>query len=821
MRTKKPILLAAGALFLGACALAQNSNSLVNQKSVAHKPATHKRVATTGIPALGRPKLLLDSNGKALRWTVQPTELVREAAEAGNGAAMDNLGDRQGANFDWYLRSAQAGYLPGMMDVATAYEKGPKADPVQAKIWENKVAAALSRAWSQLDGHVDTQIAIHYSEGTAGLPKAPAEGLKWVRHAAGYNDPEALIMLAQLTSFGLSTPPSSAGQAATVLIPPASDYHQWSAYVEQAADNGDPEAELFLGQALTQQRNLNPQVPANPGLGMSWITKSAQQSYFPAFAALADRLIADSDPAQKKQGIAWLMSGIAAGDPDSLARLGKFYVEGDAPYKNPALGTKMLEAAAAHDSFQADQTLATIYGNGIGVPQSNAMAEQWLRKTLIHFPEGQQDLQLATFYAGNYYEDGRAMIAKPDGKLALEFYVKAASDPSTAQTAYVAIAAIFANGTGGVHQDYGQALSWYKKACTAGDSSVSFQIANLYENGQGMPRDYAAAMQWYEKVYDNPDNGYRQADAAIALGNMYAFGEGVSPDPHKAFEWYQKAEALNVYNQWDTASSEAEYLIGMLYREGYGFPKDAAKAVSWYQKASASTHPFVSNDSLIALGDMYGTGEGIGQDLNQQVQLYWRVGSVGNLRGLEKLAHVYMSRSDWNHAQQDNNYDGRVQQGAQAVRDKKYPDAIKVAVGLLGDFPMRWEGYALWGAIERAQNNSMEATAAYQHAIDLAPAEAKNQLTLALAQIADSDKYDKLLAAALTSWKSKEAPQALTATAGLISMDPKRWEGYYLSASIEEKFGHEAQAKAAYQQALNLAPVDRKYEIAAEMKRGQ
>src|ERR1700735_3420363 len=76
----------------------------------AHKPATAHASgpSSEAVPTLGKPRLLVDANGKPCRWTLQPLELVRAAAESGNGAAMDNLGDRWG-DIQWYLKSAQAG----------------------------------------------------------------------------------------------------------------------------------------------------------------------------------------------------------------------------------------------------------------------------------------------------------------------------------------------------------------------------------------------------------------------------------------------------------------------------------------------------------------------------------------------------------------------------------------------------------------------------------------------------------------------------------------------------------------------------------------
>lgn len=783
-------------------------------------PAKNAATENKG-PTLGKPKLLLDANGTPLRWTVQPRALVRAAGESGDGAAMDHLGDLGNKDFSWYLRSANTGYLPGIMDVAAAYEAGPKADPVQAKLWEDKVKAALPQAWQQHDGHVDNQIALHYMQGTAGLPKDNTEAFKWVRHAAGYNDPEALLQLAGWTSRGLKASPNEADKAGAVLIPKATDYHQWSAYLEQAADSGDPEAEVSLGAQLAFGGLYQPAMPASRDLGFAWLTKAAQQGYFPAIWRLAGALLPDSDAERKKEGEQWLTKGIKAGDEESLTLLGEFYLEADATFQNRKLGLKLLEdAAASLDGIGAERVLALVYGNGIGVTQSNEIAERWLRKSLANSSEEEVSNEIGTFYSGNDFElfNGkiRPMTAKADMGRAIEIYRKAGN--------YTQLIDIFYNGSGKTPPDYVQAMSWCKRAFGENHPKYALLIAAMYEKGQGTSRDYAAAMTWYQKAYQtqqssDDDVKYVQAAGAIGIGSMYAFGEGVPADSQKALELYRAALVLDVDSP-EAISSEAAYLIGNLYRNGYGVPKDPGIALEWYKEALTRRGLWV--ESAVAVGDMLGSGEVKDpKSLDWQVRLYSKAGKENNLGGLEKLAHLYMSRSDWKHAAQENDYDDRVQTGTEYMQDTRRDWAISVATGLLVDFPMRWQGYALWGAIERRKNNLFEAAAAYQHALTLAPDEAKPTLALALEQINDLDRYDRLLASALTSWKNKQAPQALTATAGLISLDSQRWEGYYLSATIEQALGRKEVAQLAYKQALSLAPFDRKFEIASELQKLQ
>jgi FOG: TPR repeat, SEL1 subfamily len=53
----------------------------------------------------------------------------------------------------------------------------------------------------------------------------------------------------------------------------------------------------------------------------------------------------------------------------------------------------------------------------------------------------------------------------------------------------------YANGSGGVQQDYAQAADWYRKAAQQGDVDAQIALGNLYQKGQGVPMDLSAAYE--------------------------------------------------------------------------------------------------------------------------------------------------------------------------------------------------------------------------------------------------------------------------------------------------------------------------------------
>ena len=69
------------------------------------------------------------------------------------------------------------------------------------------------------------------------------------------------------------------------------------------------------------------------------------------------------------------------------------------------------------------------------------------------------------------------------------------------------------------------------------------------------------------------------ARAQFNLAKMYDKGEGVQQDKQKAAEWYQKAAEQGL--------AIAQFNLGVLYENGDGVEQNKAIAEEWYSKACA------------------------------------------------------------------------------------------------------------------------------------------------------------------------------------------------------------------------------------------
>ncbi len=86
--------------------------------------------------------------------------------------------------------------------------------------------------------------------------------------------------------------------------------------------------------------------------------------------------------------------------------------------------------------------------------------------------------------------------------------------------------------------DYATALREWRPLAEQGHASAQFNLALMYDTGQGVPQDYAEAVNWYRKA---AKQGFARAQNNLAA--MYHNGQGVPQDYVLAHMWYNVAVA--------------------------------------------------------------------------------------------------------------------------------------------------------------------------------------------------------------------------------------------------------------------------------------
>ncbi|WP_338809326.1 tetratricopeptide repeat protein [Neisseria leonii] len=124
-----------------------------------------------------------------------------------------------------------------------------------------------------------------------------------------------------------------------------------------------------------------------------------------------------------------------------------------------------------------------------------------------------------------------------------------------------------------------------------GDAVAQYLTGVKYMTGDGVPQDYGQALTWFRKAAEQG-----AAIAQITIGAMYFSGEGVPQDFAQAFTWYRKAAEQGV--------ARAQYSIGTMYALGKGVQQDFGQARFWLQKAAQNKNQEARNAALSALNDL-------------------------------------------------------------------------------------------------------------------------------------------------------------------------------------------------------------------------
>jgi len=135
-------------------------------------------------------------------------------------------------------------------------------------------------------------------------------------------------------------------------------------------------------------------------------------------------------------------------------------------------------------------------------------------------------LAFATGAQAQTLEDAVAAYQKGELETAAQQFA-ALAEVGDAKAQYN-LAVLYEKGEG-VAQDSDKALAWYQKAAEAGNVNAQYNLGLAYETGEGVAQDYGKARAYYEKAAAQGD-----ADAQNNLGGLYARGDGVKKDLKKS-----------------------------------------------------------------------------------------------------------------------------------------------------------------------------------------------------------------------------------------------------------------------------------------------
>ena len=355
----------------------------------------------------------------------------------------------------------------------------------------------------------------------------------------------------------------------------------------------------------------------------------------------------DTLPATLARGHQLLLRSAQAGSRDGMYALGYTYQQGIACEQNLDSALYWFRQLADQNDGVALMQLAIAYEHGRGVEPDTALAMQYYLRA------GEAGISDGYAYLGDFYRNGTSTL-KADSARAFELYQMAAAieDDNAAGLYYVGDS--YLRGIG-VAKDTVTALPYFKEAATKGSYRSMGVIGDYFNYGwPGVTMDGDSALYYYFEASkgDDPRGDYmigtwlfdQQAyeksleyivsaanngnpDAYVSYALAMTFGLGMEAKPT---EGYSLLEALASNNK----DGRAYRLLAIARFNGVGCEADTAMAVRYLDTAASLGNV----DAMMALGNMYASGEGVAVDTVKTLEYYNRAVAAGSTKAMLRLA---------------------------------------------------------------------------------------------------------------------------------------------------------------------------------------
>ena len=143
--------------------------------------------------------------------------------------------------------------------------------------------------------------------------------------------------------------------------------------------------------------------------------------------------------------------------------------------------------------------------------------------------------------------------------------------------------------------NYEQARLLWEDLAARGNTTAMNNLANLYDQGQGVDEDPAQAARLLKQAAKLGD-----PVAQLNLGLAYEKGRGVERNNQTAAHWFRQAAVKG--------DKDAQFNLGVMLATAYGAgpekvtPEQRSEALEWLRKAAAQQHPEAA-DFLRLLGE--------------------------------------------------------------------------------------------------------------------------------------------------------------------------------------------------------------------------
>ena len=314
------------------------------------------------------------------------------------------------------------------------------------------------------------------------------------------------------------------------------DYQKAVSLLQQAADKGSAEGELWLGRCYAK------------GLG---VTESGKRA-FELFKASS-----------------------AQGNADATMELAQCYMNGIGVIADKQKGRELMEQSARHGSAAGRAIM------GLWAIEGKANLTTDTIIAYVNYAEEQNE-PIGIYASGCLHAHG--IGTKRDMKEAASKYEKAAEMGNT--DAAVALGYSYYNGVG-VNRDPEKSFALFQKAADSGNPSGNAGMGMCYYERCGVGRNHAKAIDNFKKA-----EGKNDPAGQWWLGKCYFYGDGVIKDENWGIQLIKKAA--------EQGYAPAEFTMAYNYEHGIGVPFDREKALALYtHSAEAGYAPAQTNLGII------------------------------------------------------------------------------------------------------------------------------------------------------------------------------------------------------------------------------
>ena len=537
----------------------------------------YRRAADRGdIGSLTEMAKLLLAHPQAAGQPEEPMRLLKEAAGRGNPEAMGVLAElyacstvvaQDPAQADsWLQRAAEAGHARSINALASQTANDAAA--------AQRVAAALLQAAERGDRESMVLLSHAYRAGQGvAVDEKAAERWRTAALMPGEGRSRALVLMARKAMSGEGG---------------ARDEAAARALLEEAAQEGEPGAQLELGRLLIGKRGQGAEVAR----GVQLLHKAAASENPAAMLALADVSGEQLQPTGKT-ALEWRKAAADAGSTRAAITLASA-TKDNAEAARWLSRAETLPVCTARDMIDLSQA----YHKTSEVERAN----RWLKRAQDEVQAGAKD-PAVLFLIGRAMAEG---VGGPAGKQEAVEYIKlSAAAGRTEAMRYLGRG--YVSGQIG-EQNMNAAVEWLAKALKNGDASVAADLARIaagpgsegagalaalkesaesgfapgmrefgrtLQLGFGVPAQPEAGAAWLRKAADAGDTG-----AMKELSRAYASGYGVELSANASTEWLRRAA--------EAGDAEAMYNLSLAMTLGFGTEVNAGAAQEWLKTAEGA-----------------------------------------------------------------------------------------------------------------------------------------------------------------------------------------------------------------------------------------